>query len=557
MHTESLFSRPVRVGLGLLFAFAPAFLQSSFAQPQATTAEPGPGVPWQPQIHFSSPLNWINDPNGPIFLNGQYHLFFQLTPKGDPPDHKSWGHAVSSDLVHWKELPIAIAEEDSTAIYSGSTVEDRDNTSGLCGTAGQKTPGCLIALYTGASPEKQVQNLAISRDGGATWTKFSANPVIDLGLKDFRDPKVFWHTGTQSWVMVVALPTDHKVRFYRSKNLRQWELTGEFGPAGAIGGVWECPDLFELPVYGADGKFVTTRWVLNVNLNPGGPDGGSGDQYFVGKFDGSHFVEDHPGSGPHWVDWGKDFYASTTFSNLPPGQDRTWIAWMDNWQYAHKLPSLPGQGEMTLARRIYLRQPQTYPPPTPSQEPLLLVQEPILALPADKPYRAMFGAPAFETIDQVNARIAAKKLAGSVYRLRFTLDPGDASEAGVRLRRSTTDPGEPATEETVVGVDLGHGRIFVDRTHSGKTDWSPDFPVRVSAPLRQAQSNEISIQIVVDNTSIEVFAENGETVLTDLIFPSASSQGLAFYSTATPPGTAPAGIRDVELVALGQQPKRK
>ena len=553
MPTEFPLRAPARAGLGLFLTALLFLAPQSFAQrPAAAPAAPGLTTPWQPQIHFYSPPNWINDPNGPIYLNGQYHLFFQLNPFGDQSGHKSWGHAISADLIHWKQLPLALAEENGVAIYSGSTVEDRDNTSGLCGDAGQKTPGCLIAIYTGASQEKQTQNIAFSREGGATWTKYSSNPVIDLGLKDFRDPKVFWHSPSQSWVMVVSLPDQHKLRFYRSRNLRQWELASEFGPAGAVSGVWECPDLFELPVYDADGKFVSNRWLLNVNINPGGPAGGSGDQYFIGQFDGSRFTEDHPGSGPHWADWGKDFYASTSFSNIPSNQDRTWIGWMSNWQYAGKLPSLPGRGEMTLARHLYLRQPPAYPPPTPSQEPLLLVQEPVLALAADKPYRAMFGAPTFQTIDQANARIASKKLSGGVFRLRFTLDPGDASEAGVRLRRSTINPDDPAAEETVVGVDLGHGRIFVDRTRSGKTDWSTSFPARVSAPLKQAQSNEISIEIVVDNSSIEVFAENGETVLTDLIYPDPASQGLAFYATATPPGTAPARVRDVELTPLGQ-----
>jgi sucrose-6-phosphate hydrolase SacC (GH32 family) len=207
---------------------------------------------------------------------------------------------------------------------------------------------------------------------------------------------------------------------------------------------------------------------------------------------------------------------------------------------------------MTIARRIYLRLPPPYPPPTPSQEPILLVQEPVLALAADKPYTAMFGAPTFQTIEKANARIAAKNMSGSVYRLRFTLDAGDASEAGVRLRRSTNNPNESADEETVVGVDLATGRIFVDRTHSGKTDWASSFPARVSAPLKHPQADSIPIEIVVDNNSIEVFAEDGETVLTNLIYPSAASQGLAFYSTATPPGTAQARVRDVELTPLGQ-----
>jgi sucrose-6-phosphate hydrolase SacC (GH32 family) len=315
--------------------------------------------------------------------------------------------------------------------------------------------------------------------------------------------------------------------------------------------------LFELPVRDGKGNRVSSRWLLNVNINPGGPARGSADEYFVGQFDGFRFIEDHPGSGPHWTDWGKDFYASTSFSNTPDGESRIWIAWMSNWQYAAKLPSLPGRGEMTLARHLYFRQPPAHPAPTPSQEPLLLVQQPILALPSDKPYAAMFGAPRFQTISQANARIVAQKLSGSVYRLRFNLDPGDASEAGVRLRRSIVDPNDSAAEETVVGIDTATGHIFVDRTRSGKTDWSPDFPARTSAPLRHAQANSIPIEIVVDNNSIEVFAEDGETVLTNLIYPAAESRGLAFYSTATPPGSAPARVRDVELIPLEQPPVSK
>ncbi len=538
----------------LQFRLASAFILSLALIPSERTSAQQPTAPsntqWQPQLHFSAPPNWINDPNGPIFLNGQYHLFFQLNPLGDQPAHQSWGHAVSSDLIHWKQLPLALPEENGISIYSGSTVEDSDNTSGLCGNTGQNTPGCLVAIYTGAAREKQTQNLAFSRDGGTTWIKYSANPIIDAGLKDFRDPKVFWLASSKNWIMAVALPTQHKVRFYRSTNLRQWELAGEFGPAGAVSGVWECPDLFELPVRDGDGNLVSKRWVLSVNINNGGPAGGSADQYFIGQFDGAHFIPDHPGSGAHWADWGKDFYASTSWANLPPDRDPVWIAWMSNWQYAGSLPPLPGRGEMTLARSLFLRQPPAHPAPTPGQEPLSLVQQPVLSIPAYKPYAAWFGAPPFQTIAEANARLAKAAPPGSVYVLRLDLDAGEAAQAGIRLRRSSANPNQPAQEETLLGVDTERGQIFLDRTHSGNTAWSPGFPARMTAPLKHPQVESIHLEIVVDSSSIEVFAEDGETVLTSLIYPSESSQGLSFYSTPMPPGSEPARIRNVELYPI-------
>lgn len=514
-------------------------------------AETAPAA-WQPELHFHAPPNWINDPNGPIYLNGQYHLFFQTNPFGDQGGHISWGHAVSTDLIHWKQLPVALPEENGISIYSGSTVEDKDNTSGLCGPSGQKTPGCFIAIYAGNSAEKQTQNLAFSPDGGTTWTKYSGNPILDLNLKDFRDPKVFWHAATKSWVMVVALPTQHKVRFYRSADLRKWDLASEFGPAGAVSGAWECPDLIELPVRDEKGNIDSTRWLLSVNVNPGGPAGGSGDQYFIGKFDGSRFTPDHPNSGTHWADWGKDFYASTSFSNLPPDRDPMWIAWMSNWQYAGKLPSLPGRGEMTLVRSLYLREPPAHPAPTPGQEPLALVQQPVLPIANYKPYAAMFGAPQYESVAEANDELAEDKAPGTVFVMRFEIKAGDAPQAGVRLRRSSTNPDERAEQETVVGIDKEKGQIYLDRTRSGKTDWSPDFPARMTAPLKHAQESSIRIEIVVDRNSIEVFADNGETVLTSLIYPDQSSQGLSFFATPLPPGMKPTQIRDIQLFPLEQ-----
>lgn len=247
--------------------------------------------PFRPQYHFTPEKNWMNDPNGLVFYEGEYHLFYQYNPFGDKWGHMSWAHAVSPDLVHWKHLPLALAEENGVMIFSGSAVVDWKNSSGF----GKDGRPPLVAIYTGHYTEKplQNQNIAYSNDKGRTWTKYSGNPVLDIGAKDFRDPKVMWHEPTQRWIMTVALPTEHKIRFYSSANLKQWSQLSEFGPAGATNGIWECPDLFPLTVENAADS---SKWVLIVNLNPGGPVGGSGCQYFIGEFDGKKFVLDksHP-----------------------------------------------------------------------------------------------------------------------------------------------------------------------------------------------------------------------------------------------------------------------
>jgi fructan beta-fructosidase len=254
--------------------------------------------PWRPQYHFSPRINWTNDPNGLVFFEGEYHLFYQYNPFGDTWGHMSWGHAVSTDLLHWTELPVAIPEADGIMIYTGSVVIDKANTSGFC--IGGKP--CMVAIYTGAQktskPEIQQQSLAFSNDRGRTWTKYERNPVLNLNLSDFRDPNVFWSTQSKRWIMGVSLPNDHKVAFYASPDLKKWDRVGEFGPAGATGGQWECPDLFEAMV---DGDSSQKRWVLKVGLNPGGLQGGSGEQYFVGRFDGSRFINDNPPALTLWT----------------------------------------------------------------------------------------------------------------------------------------------------------------------------------------------------------------------------------------------------------------
>lgn len=290
----------------LLIAGSLSFGLSCKAVASGTYSEP-----FRPQYHFTPEKNWMNDPNGMVFYEGEYHLFYQYNPFGDKWGHMSWGHAVSPDMVHWKHLPLALAEEDGVMIFSGSAVIDWNNSSGF----GKNGKPPLVAIYTGyrTNDNLQYQCIAYSNDKGITWTKYPGNPVINLNSKEFRDPKVQWHEPTKRWVMTVSLSTEHKVQFYGSMNLKEWTLLSEFGPAGATGGVWECPDLFELPVQGTSEK----RWVLVVNMNPGSIAGGSGGQYFIGQFDGTRFVADQDSLGqptPEFVPDGKiiaDFEGET------------------------------------------------------------------------------------------------------------------------------------------------------------------------------------------------------------------------------------------------------
>ncbi|MFJ3104950.1 GH32 C-terminal domain-containing protein [Streptomyces sp. NPDC086835] len=260
--------------------------------PQAAATGTAPHTEtYRPQFHFSPEKNWMNDPNGLVYFKGEYHLFYQYNPSGNTWGNMSWGHAVSKDLVHWEELPLAVPHDDEEMVFSGSAVVDHENTSGF----GTRENPAMVAVYTSAYKKdgRQAQSLAYSTDRGRTWTKYAGNPVLDIGSKEFRDPKVQWYAPTKSWLMTVSLSTEHKVRFYSSKDLKSWTHLSDFDPAGAVGGVWECPDLFPLPVDGDSGR---TKWVLVVNINPGGIAGGSAAQYFVGDFDGTRFTPDDDGS---------------------------------------------------------------------------------------------------------------------------------------------------------------------------------------------------------------------------------------------------------------------
>ncbi|MGB2677479.1 MAG: glycoside hydrolase family 32 protein [Candidatus Acidiferrum sp.] len=465
---------------------------------------------YRPQYHFTPAKNWMNDPNGPIYYKGEYHLFYQYNPFGNVWGHMSWGHAVSRDLVHWQHLPVAIPEESGIMIFSGSTVVDWHNSSGLCHDANAAESSCLVAIYTGRTETLQTQNLAYSNDQGRTWTKYPGNPVLDLHMQDYRDPKVFRHEPSHKWVMVAALPTEHKVRFFGSTDLKHWTALSDFGPAGGTAGVWECPDLFPLPVEGEAGQ---PRWVLSINLNPGGLAGGSADQYFVGQFDGATFVNANPSSQVLWADYGKDFYASTSFSDIPATDGRRiWLGWLLNWEYAAKVPTFPWRGVQSIPRVLSLKR---FP------EGIRLVQSPAKELATLRQNHVSLDA---QDVASANRALLTKKVRGDALEIIAELDGGNSAEAGIRVRKGTD-------EATTIGVDWGKQEVFVDRTRSGDTSFDERFAGRHAGPLLPAGGKRVKLHIFVDRSSVEVFVNDGSTVISDAIFPSRDSQDIELFST--------------------------
>jgi levanase/fructan beta-fructosidase len=312
---------------------------------ESTQTSPLFSEKFRPQLHFTPKRNWINDPNGLLFYKGKYHLFFQHNPQGDLWGNMSWGHATSADLFHWEELSVAIECTDTTGIFSGSAVVDYSNSAGF---ASIENPA-IVAIYTSHMNDgsNQSQHLAYSLDEGVTWVKYEGNPVLDLDMKDFRDPKVSWEAATNTWLMVIAKPEEHKIAFFRSPNLKEWKHLSDFGPLGATGGCWECPDLFPLTTPSG-----VTRWVLLVSLNPGGLTGGSGTQYFIGDWDGETFTTTQ-GEEVKWIDHGRDNYAGVTFNNTDDGR-RIFMGWMNNWEYSNTIETSPWRGAMTIPRELSL-----------------------------------------------------------------------------------------------------------------------------------------------------------------------------------------------------------
>ena len=457
--------------------------------------------PSRPQFHFSPEINWMNDPNGLVFHRGEYHLFYQFNPLGNSWGHMSWGHAVSKDLVHWSHLPIAIAEDDGIMAFSGCCVVDHKNTTGF-GTT--KNPP-MVAVYTGHTATKQIQNLAYSVDNGRTWTKYAENPVLDLNERDFRDPKVFWHASTDRWVMVVSLAAERRLLFFGSKDLKTWEKLSEFGPAGTrTKSNWECPDLFQLPVENSPGK---TLWVLETDMGAGAIAGGSGGEYFVGEFDGQEFKAIQHAQ---WVDYGRDFYAPISWNNLPQEDGRTiWLGWFNNWETC-LLPTSPWRSAMSVPRTLSLKrvafnkeEPETY----------VLIQRPVREL-------NTLRSETLEIRDRLvswppTALTKPGQVKDMSFELEATLHTANLRSIGFRIRTGEN-------EFTEIGYDRDQQGVYLDRSHSGEVSFHAAFAGRHSAPARIIDG-AVQLRVLVDRSSVEVFINDGEAVLSDRIFPKGNS----------------------------------
>lgn len=444
---------------------------------------------FRPVYHHTPAYGWMNDPNGMFYKDGVYHLYFQWNPYGSVWANMHWGHSTSTDLMHWKFEGCAIVPDAWGAIFSGSCVVDHENTAGFGKEA-------VVAFYTSAKStpwgDIQMQSMAYSLDNGKTFTKYEGNPILTSSEKDFRDPKVFWYAPGKHWVMMLAV--GQHMEIYSSVNLKEWKKESEFGAMqGAHGGVWECPDLVEIPVEGTREK----KWVLICNLNPGGPFGGSAAQYFVGSFDGKKFVNESP-TQTKWMDWGKDNYATVTWNNAPDGRCIA-LGWMSNWQYANNVPTRQYRSANTLARdlTLYREGQELYLKSTPSSE-------------VKKARGKKVSIPSFKVSEKHEMVNLFEEKQGA-YEVEILIQNAGASKIAFCL---LNDKGEKVS----MYYDLNRKQFVMDRSESGTVDFSKDFPAVTVAPANV--DKELTLRLFVDRSSIEAFGEDGKFVMTNLVFPS-------------------------------------
>lgn len=447
---------------------------------------------YQPKFHYIPAKNWVNDPNGLIYLDGEYHLFYQYNPLGDKWGHMSWGHAVSSNLQSWKELPVALpevnnADSSTTMVFSGSAVVDSLNTSGFFEKGFKKG---MVAVYTAHIDKKgramgQSQSLAYSSDKGRTWKFYNNNPVLDIKIPDFRDPFVFWYDG--KWKMIVAKPLEYTAQIYESKNLKNWNLLSEFGKIGDYAKIWECPSLFKVPVQNTN-EF---KWVAMIS-SAHEDKNYVGMQYFVGNFDGKKFLPD-PQSEILRIDHGKDFYAAVPFNNRPYSQKYPIIvAWNNNWAYAGELASNTRRGMFSMPRMISLIKKNNQ---------YKMVQKPIFANNIET-----------KNLTINNTEIQKKfEMKSNSYRLTVAVDIKNSKGFKIDLLKNEK-------EKSIISYDVLSQKLSFDRTSSGEVSFSDKFP-SIETMIIEPENGFIKLDIFVDNSIVEIFANDGKAVLSDLVFP--------------------------------------
>jgi fructan beta-fructosidase len=463
-------------------------------QPKSPETKTDRSASYRPSFHFTPQQNWTNDPNGLVYLDGEYHLYYQYNPYANVWGHMSWGHAVSKDLLHWTHLPVALeeytdAKGDSVMIFSGSAVVDQNNTSGFFGT---DSTG-IVAIYTSHVHKnneglQQHQSIAYSKDKGRTFTRYASNPVVDRQRKDFRDPKVFWYEPEKKWIMAAVVPDRFITEFYGSADLKTWTLLSEFGPLGDTMKIWECPDLLEVPVLGEVGK---KKWVLLIsNSHPQGPTF-VGMQYFVGNFDGKVFTPENPGQYPLYLDYGKDFYAAVTYNNLPAEQESPiLLGWANNWAYGQSIPTNPWRSAMTLPRELFL---------TLTPEGYRIIQRPIKAAESLKG----------DELKDLTA-ITERSLL-----LEYDLTSTSNASSGLKIFKQ-------GAEETTISYDPIKKEVVFDRTVSGDVSFHADFSSVERAPAT-LKDGKLRLTIFIDHSIVEVFINGGEQVITDQVFPTSDS----------------------------------
>jgi len=469
----------------------------------------------RPQFHFSPDSMWMNDPNGMVYYEGEYHLFYQFHPHSNVWGPMHWGHAISTDLIHWEHLPIALYPDSLGTIFSGSAVIDWNNSSGL----GSSDNPPMVAIFTHHNHELekegcsrfQYQSIAYSLDKGRSWTKYSGNPVLpNPGIRDFRDPKVSWYKKGQLWIMVFA--AHDRIMFYSSPNLIQWSKESEFSAELAPDeGVWECPDFFPLS-YGEE-----EHWVLLVSIGGGGPNGGSGTKYYIGDFDGKQFTCSNPSCPPRWLDYGKDNYAGVTWSDIPEEDGRRiFMGWMSNWQYANKVPTERWRSAMTLPRELRLIwEDNSYIlTSTLAEEMKSIINESI---------KLDTGTFSGKKLVPLAAMEASQYYIQLSYKVAKGADSDLISDFGIILENQQG-------QKVQAGYHMKDRQVFIDRSESGIIDFSRDFPGKHTAPYAFSEDGVIRLRAIVDKSSIELFVDEGKIVMTELFFPDEPFNSLSFYS---------------------------